>query len=83
MNRPEWWEWELEISSHMEKRMEDRTFSEVDLRAMLHDATGHRPDVVDGRWVIETRHAGAPWEVVVEPDPDDKTLVAVTAYPVE
>ena len=80
---PQWWQWELEVSSHIENRMEDRTFSEIVLRAMLHDATGYRSDIVEGRWVIETRHGGAPWEVVVEPDSDDKTLVAVTAYPVE
>jgi hypothetical protein len=73
----------LEISSHIEKRMEDRTFNEVVLRAMLHDATGYRPDVVPGRWVIQTRHEGAAWEVIVEPDGDDKRLVAVTAYPLD
>ncbi|MBI2900249.1 MAG: DUF4258 domain-containing protein [Planctomycetes bacterium] len=83
MTWPEWWLWELEISPHIEKRMHDRGFGEVDLRAMLQDASGYRPDLVEGRWVIETRHAGAPWEVILEPDMDDKRLVAVTAYPVD
>ena len=36
-----------------------------------------------GRWLIHTRHAGRAWRVVVEPDPDEKTLVIVTAYPKE
>jgi len=62
--------------------MEDRDFSEVDLRAMLEHAHGHRADVVEGRFVIETKHKHGPWEVVVEPDEMDHLLVVVTAYPV-
>ncbi len=31
---PEWWDWELEFSSHIEMRMVDRDFTEIDLRAM-------------------------------------------------
>ena len=80
---PEWWEWELELSPHLLKRMVDRRFTEVDLRRMLERASGHREDVVvDGRWVIETRHRGKPWEVIVEPDWALRLLVVVTAYPV-
>ncbi len=39
---PEWWDWELELSPHLLKRMADRGFSELDLRAMLdrQEATG-------------------------------------------
>ncbi len=36
---PEWWDWELELSPHLLKRMEDRQFNEVDLRTMLHRAS--------------------------------------------
>jgi hypothetical protein len=61
---PPWWEWELELSPHVEKRMEDRGFNELDLRTMLQYATGHRPDVVEGRFVIETTHARVSWEVM-------------------
>ena len=32
---PDWWNFELELSSHLLKRMVDRDFTEVDLRAML------------------------------------------------
>ncbi len=81
--RPDWWDWELEITPHMEKRMADRGFTEVDLRQMLDEAEGHRPDVEEGRWVIETRLRGVRWEVIVEPDPVDRLLVAVTAFPSE
>jgi len=61
--------------------MEDRDFSEVELRAMLEHAHGYRTDVVEGRFVIETKRRRAPWEVVVEPDEMDHLLVVVTAYP--
>ena len=50
---------------------------------MLERAGGHRVDVVDGRWVIETRHHRQDWEVIVEPDDGQKLLVVVPAYPVE
>lgn len=60
--------------------MVDRGFSEVDLRTMLHVATGWRPDAVDGRFVLETQHRRAAWEVIVEPDEFAHTLVVVTAH---
>ena len=40
---PDWWEWELEFTSHLEKRMEDRDFTELDLRAMLERAESYWP----------------------------------------
>ncbi len=85
MSRPEWpdwWNWELELSPHLLKRMTDRRFTEIDLRRMLERASGYREDVVEGRWVIETRHRSRPWEVIVEPDGERQLLVVVTAYPV-
>ena len=77
-----WWDWELELSPHLIKRMGDRRFSEIDLRRMLARASGHRRDVVNDRWVIVTKHRGRDWEVIVEPDVDRELLVVVTAYPV-
>lgn len=79
---PAWWDWELELTPHVEKRMEDRDFTEVDLRAMLEAAVGFTVDVVDGRFVIDTRHRGVRWEVIVEPDTLDSLLVVITAYQV-
>ena len=32
---PEWWDWDIEFTPHLLKRMEDRNFDEVDLRDML------------------------------------------------
>jgi hypothetical protein len=72
----------LELSPHLVKRMDDRQFTELDLRRMLERASGYREDVVDGRWVIETKHRGKAWEVIVEPDFERQLLVVVTAYPV-
>ena len=63
--------------------MLDRRFTDVDLRRMLEHAGGYRADVVEGRWVIDTRHNKKDWEVIVEPDDAQKLLVVVTAYPVE
>jgi hypothetical protein len=63
--------------------MEDRGFSELDLRRMLELANDHRSDLVEGRWVIETRHNSRKWEVIVEPDMDDKVIVVVTAFDVD
>lgn len=79
---PEWGEWELELSSHLEKRMADRDFTEVDLRTMLEHASGYFPSAAEGRWVISTKHRRRPWKVIVEPDFDRHLLVIVTAYPV-
>ncbi len=62
--------------------MDDRRFTEIDLRRMLQRASRRREDVVEGRWVIETRHRGKAWEVIVEPDQERQLLVVVTAYPV-
>ncbi len=63
--------------------MEDREFNEVDLRRMLEHAGSHRPDIVEGRFIIEARHAGQPWDVIIEPDESHQLLVVITAYPVD
>lgn len=79
---PEWWEWELAFNPHIEKRMADRDFTEVDLRSMLEKASGYEPDVVEGRWVIRTKHKRHPWKVIVEPEAERRMLIVVTAYPI-
>ena len=53
--------------------------NETDLRQMLEDATGFRPDDDPTRWVIQTRHAGDPWEVIVEPQYHTRILDVITA----
>jgi hypothetical protein len=50
---------------------------------MLEHASGHHPDVMEGRFAIHARHAGQPWEVIVEPDEMAQLLVVISAYPVE
>ena len=80
---PEWWNWELEFSQHLFKRMVDRQFSEVELREMLEHAKAYRPNHEQARWVIETRHASDDWSVIVEPLVDETVLLVITAYPVD
>jgi hypothetical protein len=65
---PAWWDWKLELTPHVVKRMADRSFSETDLRLMLESAKGYGPADQEGRFVIECIHDGSPWEVIVEPD---------------
>jgi len=79
---PEWWTWELVFTAHAEMRMEQRGVTEVELRAMLERATGHRPNVVDGRFTVSVRHQSQPWVVIVEPDAEARVLVVVTTYEV-
>lgn len=63
--------------------MEDRRFTEVDLRRMLEKAADLRQDIVEGRWIILTRHQRRQWEVIVEPDFAERLLIVITAYPLE
>lgn len=50
--RPAWWSWELELSSHTLKRMVDRRFTEVDLRSMVSAAMNLREtsSLAAGSW---------------------------------
>ena len=80
---PQWWDWELELSSHLFKRMLDRGFNEIEVRRMLSVASGLRADVVPGRWIVATRRRRRAWEVIVEPDQDAQLVVVITAYPVD
>ena len=80
MDGPEWWDWELAFTGHLELRMEQRDFTEVELRSMLQRANSYAPSVVEDRFMIETTHRGRPWIVIVEPDLYERLLVVVTAY---
>jgi hypothetical protein len=56
--KPVWppcWEWELKPIDHAFESMEKRDFTEIDLRRMMEYRTGYERDIVEGRWVIETR----------------------------
>ena len=80
MNWPHWWKWQIEVTPHIEKRMEQRGFTLIDLRQMLQDARGLRQDKFEGRWIIETRHRNRNWVVIVDPDDEEQLLVVITAY---
>jgi hypothetical protein len=79
---PPWWDWSLDVSDHAYDNMPVRGFTEVDLRRMMEHAIGYRPDIEEGRWRIRTMFKRQPWEVIVEPVPEKKVLVVVTAYDV-
>jgi hypothetical protein len=63
--------------------MGDRNFTEIDLRRMFSAATGFRRDAATARWVVETRHRGRRWDVIVEPEADTRVILVITAYTVE
>jgi hypothetical protein len=65
------------------ERMQERNFTEIDLRTMLDDAMTYRPSLVPGRFVIEAVRGVEKWEIIVEPDEYEAVLIAVTAYWVE
>ncbi len=81
MKLPEWWDWELVLTSHIEKRMEERGFTEIELRRMLSKPVGLLPDAQQGRFVVLATLQSTQWAIIVEPEYEDQILVAVTAFP--
>jgi hypothetical protein len=79
MELPEWWNWELAYTEHVESRMDERGVSDVDLRTMLQSPISVQPGR-PGRWQVEARHAEQRWTVVLEPDFDDRVVFVVTVY---
>jgi hypothetical protein len=77
---PSWWDWELDFSSELPDRMQERGFTETDLRRMLHDATDWWPDKEEGRFAIRSGWEARDWEIIVEPVPEDRRLVIITAF---
>ncbi len=59
---PDWWEWEVEFTPHLLKRMIDRQFSEPDLRQMLDEAMNIRENHEEGRFAVRTKHHERSWE---------------------
>ena len=80
MQRPDWWEWEIEVSSHCLKRMTERDFNETDLREMFDDAE-EILEQTHGTFLVTTKLNHRPWEAIVTPDGDQRLVVVVTAYP--
>jgi hypothetical protein len=72
---PDWWNGDLSFTSHAELRMEQRGVTEVEVRAMLENATGFEPNVVEGRFMIHVCLLQHPWTVAVESAADAKLLL--------
>lgn len=80
MNWPEWWKWDIEISSHVEKRMITRNINEIDLRSMLGNPSDYEEDSENGRFLIKSFYKHKCWEIIVEPDFEENILVIITAF---
>ncbi len=80
-NPPEWWDWELAFTAHIESRMEERGISELELRMMLEEATQFSPARQTGRFLVSAWHASRRWVVVLEPDREERVTYVVTAFP--
>lgn len=77
---PEWWDWELELSPHLLRRMEERDFTETELRRMLNGVRGVHPDAGARRYRAYGLHRNYRWTIVLEPDPQAKVVVVITAF---
>lgn len=77
---PEWWGWEFEISPHLLRRMEERDFTETDLRRMLHGVRTVRPDASTGRYRARGYHRNHEWMIVLEPDHETGIVVVIAAF---
>jgi hypothetical protein len=60
--------------------MEERGFSELEVRTMLRDAREVTPSRQSGRWIVSAALGDRRWAVVVEPDADEQVIYVVTAY---
>lgn len=81
--RPEWWDWDLELSPHLLIRSGQRHFDEFDLRTMIEEAVSMEPGSLPDRWRIDTKWRRRPWSIVVDVDEYRKRVTVVTAFPVE
>jgi hypothetical protein len=79
---PDWWNWEIELTAHLQKRMEERGLSEEELRYMLETVKELTRDRDPGRWIAEGTTGNQKWRIILEPDEDDSVIVVITAYPI-
>jgi hypothetical protein len=79
MEWPDWWEWELEFSSHCLKRMQERGFNEAELRALLADAE-ELVEQIHGTFVVVSMQVDKRWEIIVAPDLEKRRIVVISAY---
>ena len=77
---PEWWSWEFALSPHVLRRMEERGFTETDLRRMLNGVRSVRSDARAGRYRAHGRHRNHAWTIVLEPDPEARVVVVITTF---
>lgn len=79
---PDWWSWQFLLTAHAQFRMEERELNEIELRRLL-EGPGRLepdPDHRSGRWRLQGRAGRAGWTVVLEPDPDSRTVLVITIF---
>jgi hypothetical protein len=79
---PDWWDFELELSPHLEDRIILSRFLGGRSPAVIEVAQDLGVGKTPGRWIVRTSHLGEAWDVVVEPDELDRVIVVITAYKV-
>jgi len=80
---PPWWNWEIDLWTHLEEKMEERGFTEVDLRRMLEYAAEYRRvERVVGSSQLGIGGGTGKSLINVQPEPDREILGVVTAYEV-
>lgn len=82
MQRPQWLDWELVLTSHVLRRMAERGLTEVELRTIVEAPASITPAADPSRFEITGRIDQDRWLVVVDADPVAEVLIAVTAYPI-
>lgn len=63
--------------------MVQRNFNEIELREMLSRTEMYEKDIDENRFKINASFRNRRWEIIVEPDFDEKILVIITAYMTE
>lgn len=77
---PEWWSWPFLLTAHAQFRMEERGLNEIELRRLLEGTGRLEPDHRSGRWRLHGHAGRAGWTVVLEPDPESRTVLVITAF---
>lgn len=63
--------------------MISRNFNEIDLRSMLSNPFGYERDSEEGRFLIKSVYKHKNWEIIIEPDFEEKVIVVITVFSLE
>ena len=80
---PYWWSWPLVIPDHAANRMEERGWTEIEVRRVLGQPRSLDQDPEPGRWRVPCRRGREHWCIIVEPEKRRRWLVMVTIIRVD